>query len=261
VGVVAVAASIIAVVLILNPKPQNTTREVARRESNSSLSTHMDLDTLSAESKAERLDHKSLSARTMSLSESLSDRPESESKSYSDSRVPKPQPLAIPRPEHLASEATREHLAEEERMPTAHLPLAKMSAALPKEWPNVSAAAALADRLYLVDSGRLYEVNPADGSRRSVGNDNWQNTAAMAATGKYLYLVSDSQLYEVDPKTGVRRSMGKPDWTNTQVIVTSGGKLYIASNGWLHQVNPSDGSHEVLHRKTESLQQSPKPKP
>src|SRR6185503_422349 len=73
VGVVAVAASIIALLLTLNPKPQNTTREVARRvKGNSNLSTHMDLDTFSAESKAERLEQKSLSARTMSLSESLS---------------------------------------------------------------------------------------------------------------------------------------------------------------------------------------------
>jgi hypothetical protein len=231
---------------------------VARRVvSNSNFSTHMDLDTFSAESEVERLDRMSLSPRTLTLKESLSDRFESESKHSSESRVP--------RREHLASEATREHLAEEERAPAALSQSRQLSslatAALSKEWPSVSAAAALADKLYVVDSGRLYEVSHRDGSRRIVGNDRWQNTAAMGAAGGYLYLVCDNRLYEVDPRTEKRRGVGIPEWANTKAIVMVGDKLHIVSNGWVYRVNPTDGSYEVLHSKTESLNQSPEPKP
>lgn len=261
-GIAAIAASIIAVLLILNQKPQGTNREVARRVKSNSLLTHMELDTFSAAGENERLDRMSLTPRTMSLSESLSDKPESESKHYSESRVP--------RRENLVDEATREHLTEEERAPAALSQSRQLSVlatvALGKEWPNVSAAAALADRLYIVDSGRLYEINPTDGSRRSVGEDRWQNTSAMGAARGYLYLVCDNRLYEVDPKTEKRRGLGIPEWANTKAIVAVDDKLHIVSNGWLHRVNPGDGSYEVLHSKTEnskteSLNQSSPPKP
>jgi hypothetical protein len=249
-GFAAIAASILAVLWILNHKAPETIREVARRyKTDANRAAHKDLDTYALESKnaheSESLDPLSDHPRTLTLSESLSRRPESESKPSSKSLA-----------------ARTENLATEERAPAALSQSTQMSvlSAAAKEWPNVSAAAALADRLYVVDSGRLYEVSATDGSRRSVGNDNWQNTAAMAAAGNYLYLVCDNQLYEVDPKTGARRSVGKPDWESTKAIVTVGDKLYIVSNGWLHRVNPKDGSREVVHGKTESLKQTSEPK-
>lgn len=245
-GIAAIAASIIAVVWILNQKPPGANREVARGvKIDSNRSTLMDLDTLSEESEDERLDRMSVSPRTMSLSESLSQRSESERKYSSE----------------LSRAQRNDNLATEERALKA-LPQATLSllSTIQKDWPRVSAAVALADMLYVVDSGRLYEVSPNDGSRRSVGDDRWQNTAALGAAGGYLYLVCDDHLYEVDPKTGARRSAGKADWANTKAIVTVGDKLYVASKGLLYRVDPNDGSHEVLHSKTESLNQSLQPK-
>lgn len=245
-GFAAIAASVIATIWILNGGTSEKNREVAHEAKiNSGKSGHMELDTfstLSPESESEQARHDSLSnrPRTMSLSESLS-----QSKHSSESRTPR-----------------NENLAAEERAPTA-LPQATLSVLSTslKEWPNVSAAAALADRLYLVDSGRLYEVNTHDGSRRSVGNDDWQNTSAMGAAREHVYLVCNHQLYEVNPKSGVRRSLGQPNWADTKAIVTAGDKLYIASKGLLYRVDPSDGSYEVLQSKTESLNRSPQPKP
>jgi len=246
----AIAASIIAVLWILNHKAPETIREVARRyKTDANRATHQNLDTFALESESarenERLEPLSDRPRSMSLSESLSISPESESKPSSKSLA-----------------ARVENLATEERASVALSQPSHLSvlSSVQKEWSNVSAAAALADMLYVVDSGRLYEVNAADGSRRSVGDDRWQNTAAMAAAGNFLYLVCDSQLYEVDPKTGARRSVGKPDWESTRAIQAVGDKLYIVSNGWLHRVNPKDGSREVVHGKTESLKQTSGPK-
>ena len=245
VGFAAIAASLFAVLWIMNHKNPGKVRESARREkTDSNRAAHQNLDTFALESESVRPDPASARPRTLTLSESLSRRPESESKPSSKSLA-----------------ARTENLATEERAPAALSQSTQMSvlSAAAKEWPNVSAAAALADMLYVVDGGRLYEVNPNGGSRRSVGDDRWQNTAAMVAAGNYLYLVCDDQLYEVNPKTGTRRSMGKPDWAGTKAILTAGDKLYIASNGWLHRVDPKSGSHEVLHGKSESLKQtSPK---
>lgn len=253
-SITAIAASIIAVLLILNQKPSGTNREVARRVKSDSLSTHTQLDTFSALSENERLESRSLSSRPLSLIKSLSERPQRESKPHSESKVPTQ--------EYLREQARPEHLSEEELAP-APLPNATVSvlSTILRGWPNVSAAAALADRLYFVDSGHLYEVSPIDGSRRMVGSDAWQDAVAMAASGGHLYVVCDNQLFEVDPKTGTRRTLGKPDWTNTQAIQAFGDKLYIASRGQLYRVDPKDGSRGVLPGKTEILNQTSPPKP
>ncbi|MFN0020518.1 MAG: hypothetical protein ACKVP0_19850 [Pirellulaceae bacterium] len=246
VGFVAVAASIFAVLWILNRPDSGNVRESARREKTEGRRVaQRNLDTVALESESVRPDSFSTHPRTLTLSESLSERPESESKFSSEARTPR-----------------NENLASEERALVAlskSIPMSVPSTTV-KEWPNVSAAAALADMLYMVDGGRLYEVNPNGGSRRSVGDDRWQNTAVMSAAGNYLYLVGDDQLFEVNPKTGARRSVGKPDWAGAKAILTVGDKLYIVSGGLLHRVNPSDGSHEVLHSKTESLKKSSEPK-
>lgn len=244
-GFAAIAASVLVTIWILNGGIPEKNREVAHEAKiNSGKSAHVDLDTLStfsAESESEhaRLDSLSDRPRTMSLSESLS-----QSKHSSESRTPR-----------------NENLAAEERAPTA-LSQATLSlhATIQKEWPNVTVAAALVDRLYIVDGGRLCEVNTHDGSRRSVGNDDWQNTSAMGAASEHLYLVCDHQLYEVNPQSGARRSLGQPNWFDTKAILTVGDKLYIASNGQLYRVDPNDGSHEVLQSKTETLNRSPQPK-
>ena len=251
-AIAAVAALVLAVIWISQPAAAPMNHEVARREkTRSDRSQHLDLDVLSDESKPDGVDHLSVSPRSMSLS------PESES-------LPLHENLS-----ELASESKysrlqrKENLAREERALAALSKSKQLSvlSTVQKEWPNVSAAAVLADLLYVVDSSQLYEVNTGDGSRRRVGEDDWQNTAAMGAAGGYLYLVCDNQLYEVDPKAGARRSLGKPEWGSTKAILTAGDKLYIASNGWLYRVNPSDGSHEVLHGKFESLNQPPPTKP
>jgi hypothetical protein len=179
----------------------------------------------------------------MPLRESLSESPASESK-YS--RLQR-----------------NENLAREERAPATLSKSRQLStlSSIQTDWPNVSAAAALDDLLYVVDSGHLYEVNAQDGSRRRVGEDDWQNTAAMGAASSHLYIVSDNQLYEVNPKTGARRGVGKPEWTNTKAVITAGDKVYIASNGWLHRVNPKGGSHEILHSTSDGSKNPPQSKP
>jgi hypothetical protein len=252
-AIAAVAALVLAVIWISQPGATPTSREVARREkTRADRSQHLDLDVLSDESKPGGVDHLSVSPRSLSLSpeseslplrESLSESPASESK-YS--RLQR-----------------REGLAREERAPPTLSKSTQLSvlSTVQKEWPNVSAAAGLADLLYVVDSSQLYEVNTGDGSRRRVGEDDWQNTAAMGAAGEHLYIVCDNQLYEVNPKTGARRSLGKPDWANTKTILTVGAKLYIASNGFLHRVNPNGGSHEILHSTSDGSKNPPPSKP
>lgn len=250
-GIGGVAALVIAVIWISQLGTPETNYEVAQR---------LDLSPLRVESEVEeskeyaRVDHLSVDPRSLSLSpeseslplrESLSDRIVSESKRS---------------PESLAQ--TKESLVTEERKPRTLSLLTELSVLSPDApvWPNITAAVALADRFYVVDSGHLYEVNISDGSRRSVGDDDWRNTAAMGSAGGHLYLVCDNQLYEVNPATGGRRSVGKPEWTNTRAIMTAGDKLYIASSGLLHRVNPSDGSHEVLRSKDDSPNHPRQPK-
>ena len=249
-GVATVAASIITIVWILNQGIPGTNHDVTRRTTGDS--DHLALLELSDQKgekgeKYSRVDHLSESSRSMSSS------PESESLPLSESLSDSKYSL-----ESLVQR--KESLVTEERKPRTNSLVTKLSVLdiHPEEWPNMSAAAALADMLYVVDSGHLYEVNTGDGSRRSVGVHDWQNIAAMGAAGGQLFIVKDNQLYEVNPKTGVRRSLGKPDWANTKAIVTAGDKLYIASNGLLHRVNSSDGSHEVLHNNNEK-QNSPSP--
>jgi hypothetical protein len=183
-AIAAVAALILAVIWISQPGADPTNREVARREkTRSSRSQPLNLNVLSNESKPESTDHLSLSPPSLSLS------PESES-------VPLRETLS----ESLESESKysrlqrNESLAREERALVTLSKSKQLSvlSTVQKEWPNVSAAAVLADRLFIVDSGRLHEVNPADGSRRSVGDDRWQNTAAACATSSYLYIVCDN---------------------------------------------------------------------
>ena len=111
----------------------------------------------------------------------------------------------------------------------------------------------------VVDSDRLYEVSPSDGSRRIVGDDDWPNTAAMGAARGHLYIVSDNQLYEVNPTTGARRSLGKPGWADTKAIVTVGDKLYIVAGGLLHRVNPNGGSPERASQQDDGTSDPRKP--
>ena len=257
-GVATVAASIIAIVWILNQGNPGTNHEVTHRTKGDS--DHLALLDLSDQkgekgekySSVDHLSESSFSTRlsreseSLPLRESLSERNESESK-YSR--------------ESLAQRT--ESLATEERKPRTLSTITRLSVLdiHPEEWPNMSAAAALADRLYVVDSGHLYEVDASDGTRRSVGESDWRNTAAMGAEGGHLYIVCDHQLYKVNPKTGKRHSLGKPDWANTKAIMTIGDMLYIAANGQLHRVNPSDGSHEVLPGKGDRPNHPRQPKP
>ncbi len=243
VGLATVAALVIAVIWISRPGTPGTNREVAQQAKTDAGRSALRVESEIPESlNNDRARHLSVSPRSMSLSKSLSAGNESESKNYSESRL------------------QRESLATEDRKPRK---LSKLSALelSSEEWLNLSATAALADMLYVVDSGHLYEVNASDGSRRSVGEADWRNTAAMGSFVGHLYLVCDNQLYEVNPKTAARRSLGKPNWVNTKAIVTAGGKLYIASNGLLHRVNPSDGSHEVLHITNDISNNARQPKP
>lgn len=119
------------------------------------------------------------------------------------------------------------------------------------EWRNVSAIGAHADMLYVVDNGRLYEVNPMDESYRVVGNDNWPNTTTVGVASANLYIVSDNQLYIVNPTNGARRRLGEPHWSDTEAIATVGDILYIVSDDRLYQVSPGDGSRELLLNKNE----------
>ncbi|MGI8980270.1 MAG: hypothetical protein ACR2FY_13675 [Pirellulaceae bacterium] len=256
-AIATVAALVLVVIWISQSGTPATNYEVARRdEGKSDRSQHLDLSDSSPQSESARVDHLSVSPRSLSLSpesevmplsESLSDRIASESKHSHES---------------LATQK-KESLAAAERKPRELSPMAKLSVLSrdTAEWPNIAAAVALSDMLYVVDSGHLYEVSPQDGSRRNVGEADWRNTAAMGSAGGRLYVVCDNQLYEVNPETGVRRNVGKPEWATTKAMLTAGDKLYIASNGLLHRVNPSDGSHEVLHSKKESRNQPSQPKP
>ena len=251
-AIAAVAALVLAVIWISQPEAAPMNHEVAHREkTRSDRSQHLDLDVLSDESKPGGVDHLSVSPRSLSL-------PESESMPLRES-LSESQPT-----ESKYSRLQRkEGLAREERALAALSKSKQLSvlSTVQKEWPNVAAAAVLADLLYVVDSSQLYEVNTGDGSRRRVGEDGWQNTAAMGAAGSHLYIVSDDQLYEVNPKSGVRRSLGEPEWPNTKAILTAGDKLYIVSNGWLYRVNPKGGSHEMLHGKSDGSKDVPRPQP
>jgi hypothetical protein len=261
-AIAAVAASIVAVIWVSQPETPGTNHKVAQR-----VKTDLDLNSL-AESeiqesrKSDLGDHMSVVPRSMSvspesermlLSESLSGNQSELARNQSESKHPAASSLA----------PTEASLVIEERKPGATSLTTKLSTLdiHPEERPNTSAMVALADMLYVVDSGHLYEVSPCDGSRRSLGDDHWRNTAAMGAAGGLLYIVSDHQLYEVNPMTGVRRSVGKSEWAKTTAIVTAGDKLYIISGGLLHRVNPRDGSHELLHSKNESPNPQRQPKP
>lgn len=255
-AIAAVAASVIAVVWISQPGIPRTSYEVAQRAKTNLAPPRSLVESEIQESrKADLADHMSVAPRSLSLSPESEHLPLSETLSRNQREMARNQSESKHPAESLAP--LKEGLVTEERKPR-DLSRATILSVLSRdtaEWPNIKVAAALSEMLYVVDSGRLYEVSPSDGSRRNVGNDDWRNTAAMGAAEGRLYIVCDNQLYEVNPATGVRRSVGKPEWANTKAILTAGNRLYIASNGLLHRVNPSDGSHEVLH----SIDESPSP--
>lgn len=222
-GVAAVAALVIAVIWIANPGTPGTNHEVAHRAETDADPRANPPESKETEESGESgsFDRLSVIGERQIDSEALVAREESEVTRESFGQVREP------------SQATVFSVIPNHRKP----------------WRNISAIAARAGALYVVESGRLYEVNPVDGSYRIVGADDWHNTSAMGAAGGHLYVVSNNQLYEVSPTTGVRRTLGKPDWAETKAIVTVGDMLYISANGLLHRVNPNDGSHEVLHNK------------
>lgn len=178
--------------------------------------------------------------------------PRSLSASHEHESMPLHESLSAPgesKPYLESKSQPKESRAHSESKPKELSGLARFSVldVFPKEWPSISATGAHAGLLYVVDSGHLYEVNPRDGSRRVLGNDDWQGTTALSAMGESLYLVCDDRLFEVNSKTGVRRGLGKPEWADTNAIMAVGNKLYIACGGHLYRVDPSDGSYEVLH--------------
>lgn len=259
-GVAVLAASIFAIIWIANSGTPATNPEVARQDTPDTNRLALEAESESEESiqndrlellsdKPRRLSLSSESARegeSLRLSESLSSKSEGESKHQSESA-----------PMSLESRAAKESKPETLSKTTKRSVLD----VFPEGSRGILAAAALADTVYVVDGGHLYEVNPGDGSRRLVGMDDWRNTSAIGAAGGLLYIVGGHQLYEVDPTTGARRLLGKPEWTNTTAIVTAGDKLFIASGGHLHRVNPVDGSHEVLRSKSDRPIKPREPQP
>lgn len=257
-GVASIAALVFAIVWIVNSGTPATNSEVVRQDTPGTNLSALKAESLSEESiqsddllsdKPRRLSLNSESEserESLRLSESLSSRSESESKHHSESA-----------PTILESRAARESKPE----PLSQTAKLSVLDVFPEESRGIVAATALADKLYIVDGGNLYEVNPGDGSRRLVGKDDWRDTSAIGAAGGLLYIVCGNQLYEVDPTTGARRTLGKPEWTNAAAIVTAGDKLFIVSGGQLHRVNPVDGSHQVLRSKSDRPIKSREPKP
>ncbi|MHC4403873.1 MAG: hypothetical protein ACYTG0_29805 [Planctomycetota bacterium] len=251
-GAAAVAALVIAVIWISNPGPPGTNHEVAHRAKTDSAALARPVESTEIEESV-----RNHSVNNMSVMSVVTDNNRTEELSQTRESG-----------ESLLSEARESQLSEAEESESSQTGESESSqiseySVIPnhhKQWRNISAMAAHADMLYVVDSDQLYEVSPIDGSRRIVGDDDWQNSAAMGAARGHLYIVSDNHLYEVSPTTGARRSLGKPDWAETKAIVTVGDKLYIVAGGLLQRVNPSDGSHEVLRNKNDSTNDPRKPK-
>lgn len=62
-------------------------------------------------------------------------------------------------------------------------------------WNDTSAVASANGKLYIVDSGTLYEVG-VDGEHTEL-SDGWDDVAGMTAMNGKLYIVSRGSLYEI----------------------------------------------------------------
>lgn len=256
-----VAALVFAVVWIANSKSRMNHVLAHREQTDSTHLSRQAENQIEAEAQDDRAQRPSKSGRPHSLSLSDENRHERESLTLHESQR---SPRESESKNHSeAAPLSRESRAHQESKPGSHSPSRQLSAldVHAAEGRSISAAAALADRLYVVDGGHLVAISPNDGSRRRVGSDDWPNTATIGAAGGMLYIVSDNQLYDVHPTTGARRRLGKPDWASTTAIITVGDKLYIASQGLLHRVNPQDGSHELWPSQSDRPNKPREPQP
>lgn len=103
-------------------------------------------------------------------------------------------------------------------------------------------------KLYSIEGGSLYEIDPASGNWRGLGNPGeWANTQTAAAFAGKLYTVeADGTLYETDLSTGRWRAY-TGDYSATLGILTSQGVIWtVDSNGYIWKVATADGSWTAL---------------
>lgn len=95
-------------------------------------------------------------------------------------------------------------------------------------------------KLYSIDKGgSLYEINPADGSRKMLGEKSEYASiiACVGLNGKIYSIDSNGALY-VTEVSGAWKQIGKNDFANTKYIMAKGKYIYtIEKDGSLYQIN------------------------
>ena len=106
------------------------------------------------------------------------------------------------------------------------------------------------DRLYTIDkAGGLFQVDPADGERRRLGESaEWKSVLAGAVLKDNLYTAEgDGGLYATDLETGQRRPIRMTDFADAAHLFAAGDRLYeIDRAGSLYAVEPNDGGRRRL---------------
>jgi len=104
--------------------------------------------------------------------------------------------------------------------------------------------AAAAGRLFAVDGGTLYAVDPDSGGWQEL-TSGWR-PRAMVGVGDHLYLFEDSgSLCRVAAGTGEYEDLAG-GWSGISAAAATGGHLFAVASGSLYEIDPATGAHEDL---------------
>ncbi len=109
------------------------------------------------------------------------------------------------------------------------------------EFINTQRMFAAGDSLYTIEkSGRLYRVNPRDGTWRKVGQAaDWKDTVTATVLKGVLYTTEPAgRLFVTDLTTGKWKPIGKPEFAGSIALFAAGSKIFtIEKDGNLYWVN------------------------
>lgn len=101
--------------------------------------------------------------------------------------------------------------------------------------------------LYVLENGKLFQVDPFSQSVRRIGDfDLGNKPIALTALGSSLYILYQGSLFRVDPITGTRKPIVSYPWGRWPSMTALGDSLYIAGAGKLFAVDPSSGQVRKL---------------
>jgi hypothetical protein len=105
-----------------------------------------------------------------------------------------------------------------------------------------TAMAALGDRLYVAEAGKIWRVD-ASGDYAAISDDEWRSRFLVSVAGSILSFEESGRLYRIDPRDASYTELDG-GWDGALAATAGGDAAYaISKSGTLYRVEPSDGSY------------------